>query len=205
MKAPISTAIAITAGILILLGYFFPSEALVSLQTVMLRWAIILAAFALIIGIINLVRVHLGKVQQGVTQAVYSIVLLASLFITVIIVSLSTPTGALSLWLFNNVQIPIEASLMALLAVLLAAAAVRILRRRLNTFSVIFLVTALLVLIGTVPIIFLGEIPAFRMIREVIVEVPAVAGTRGILLGVALGAIATGVRVLIGADRPYGG
>lgn len=205
MKAPISTAIAITAGILILLGYFFPSEALVSLRTVMLRWAIILAAFALIIGIINLVRVHLGKVQQGVTQAVYSIVLLASLFITVIIVSLSTPTGALSLWLFNNVQIPIEASLMALLAVLLAAAAVRILRRRLNTFSVIFLVTALLVLIGTVPIIFLGEIPAFRMIREVIVEVPAVAGTRGILLGVALGAIATGVRVLIGADRPYGG
>jgi len=32
-----------------------------------------------------------------------------------------------------------------------------------------------------------------------------VAGARGILLGVSLGVIATGVRILIGSDRPYGG
>jgi hypothetical protein len=31
------------------------------------------------------------------------------------------------------------------------------------------------------------------------------AGARGILLGVALGTVATGLRILIGADRPYGG
>jgi hypothetical protein len=28
---------------------------------------------------------------------------------------------------------------------------------------------------------------------------------RGILIGVALGALTTGLRVLFGADRPYGG
>jgi hypothetical protein len=31
-----------------------------------------------------------------------------------------------------------------------------------------------------------------------------VAGARGLLLGVALGAIATGARVLLGLERPYG-
>jgi hypothetical protein len=29
------------------------------------------------------------------------------------------------------------------------------------------------------------------------------AGARGILLGVALGTVATGLRVLLGIDRPY--
>jgi hypothetical protein len=33
--------------------------------------------------------------------------------------------------------------------------------------------------------------------------VPTLAGVRGILLGVALGTIATGLRVLMGAERPY--
>ena len=34
-------------------------------------------------------------------------------------------------------------------------------------------------------------------------EVPTLAGARGIMLGVALGTIAVGLRVLLGADRPY--
>ncbi len=31
------------------------------------------------------------------------------------------------------------------------------------------------------------------------------AGARGILLGVALGSVTTGLRILMGVDRPYGG
>ena len=32
-----------------------------------------------------------------------------------------------------------------------------------------------------------------------------VAGARGILLGIALGSLTTGLRVLLAADRPYSG
>jgi hypothetical protein len=42
-------------------------------------------------------------------------------------------------------------------------------------------------------------------LRSLLVQIPAVAGARGVLLGVALGAIATGLRILMGVDRPYGG
>jgi hypothetical protein len=38
-----------------------------------------------------------------------------------------------------------------------------------------------------------------------VTQVLALGGARGILIGVALGALTTGLRVLFGVDRPYGG
>jgi len=51
---------------------------------------------------------------------------------------------------------------------------------------------------------FTSEIPILRNLLSAFHQVP-VAGARGILLGVALGSIVTGIRVLIGSDRPYNG
>jgi hypothetical protein len=42
-------------------------------------------------------------------------------------------------------------------------------------------------------------------VRDWLVAVPATGGTRGILIGVALGALTVGIRVLIGRDQPYQG
>lgn len=205
MKAPLSAAIAIAAGILVLLGYFIPVAVLANLRGVMVQWAMILAAFALLVGVVNLVRVHWAKIRRGKTGAIYSLVLLTTFAITLIVVGIFSPAGTWSVWLFSNVQQPIEASLVALLAIVLILASIRLLRRRMNAFSVTFIVTAVLVLIGSVPLVFVGEVQALTLIRQVIVDVFAVGGARGILIGVALGAIATGIRVLVGADRPYGG
>jgi len=109
-------------------------------------------------------------------------------------------------FIFNAIQLPVEASLMALLAVTLTYASIRLLRRRLNLLSVIFLLTALLVLFGTTSLPFLGEVPGLGgFMRQIITPIFATAGARGILLGVALGTLTTGLRVLLGADRPYGG
>ena len=95
---------------------------------------------------------------------------------------------------------------MALLAVTLIYASIRLLRRRLNLFSVVFLVTALFILIGSAPLPLLGNVPILSdLIRPLITQVFATAGVRGILLGVALGTLTTGLRILLGADRPYGG
>lgn len=205
MKAPISAAIAIAFGILILVGYFIPVPALTNLRTVLLQWAMILAGIALIIGVINLLRVHWNKIRRGKTQAVYSAALLVSFLITLVVVGISSPSGKWSVWLFNSIQQPIEASLMALLSVVLILASIRLLRRKVNAFSVTFIVIAVIVLVCSVPLIFIGNVPALGVIRDFITNIPALAGTRGILIGVSLGAIATGIRVLLGADRPYGG
>lgn len=71
-----------------------------------------------------------------------------------------------------------------------------------NLETLIFVLFTVIVLLGQVPIgIYLwAELP---VIKDWILNVPALAGVRGILLGVALGTIATGLRVLVGTDRPY--
>jgi hypothetical protein len=107
--------------------------------------------------------------------------------------------------IFKAIQLPVETSLMAMLVVTLTYASIRLLRRRNNLISVIFLVTALLILLGTAPVPFIGDVPILSdLIRPFIAQVLAVAGARGILIGVALGSLTTGLRVLFGADRLYG-
>jgi hypothetical protein len=205
MKSPFSTAIAILVGILILLGYFIPIEPLLSLRATLLQWAVILAGFALLAGVVNLFQVHSSRVKSGGSGSFYSVILILSLVLTLALVGYYEPTSTVAGWIFSNIQVPVESSLLALLTIVLIYAGVRLLRRRLNALSVIFLLTALVVLLGTAPLFFIGEVPVLTSVRNIIVQIPAVAGARGLLLGIALGAIATGIRVLMGADRPYGG
>ncbi len=205
----ISTSIAIASGILVLGGFFIVQQVngqpslLTNLRLTLLSWAIILAGFAVFIGIVNLFQVHFKKIQKKQKGFFYSLVMLISLLVT-LLVGLVKP-GQMEI-IFTTVQIPVEASLMALLAVTLTYASIRLLRRRFNLLSVVFLVTALLILLGTAPLPFVGNIPGLSdWLRPFIAQVMAAAGARGILLGVALGTLTTGLRILFGADRPYGG
>lgn len=196
--------IAVCAGVLVFLGYIFP-DLLGDVRSILLHWAIILAAFALLVGILNLFQVHWNKVNTRQPKAIYSIILLISLFATLVIASFSGPLGKWSLWIYNSIQVPVEISLLAVLAIVLAYAAARMVRRRMTWQTGIFLGTVVLVLLTTTPLIVIGDLPVLRSIRSIIVDLLAVAGARGLLLGVALGTIAAGLRVMTGSDRPYGG
>jgi hypothetical protein len=206
LRGILATALAIASGVLVLAGYFITLPVLVALRITLLNWAMILAAFALFVGVGNLILVHGSKVRRKQKGLVYSFILIVSLAVTLLLGLILGPDHPTVIKIFNSVQLPIETSLMALLAVTLTYASIRLLRRRLNMISVIFLVTALLVLLGTAPLPFLGSIPVLGdLIRPFIAQVLAAGGARGILLGVALGTLTTGLRILFGADRPYGG
>jgi hypothetical protein len=196
-------AIAIAVGLVVLLGYFTELPALIAIREVFVRWAVILTSVTLFVGVANLLTVHWRRVAQAQPGGSYSVILLLAFAISFAVFIFFGPTGYWSLWIFNSIQVPAESSLMALLAVLLAYAGARLFNRRINLFSLVFLLTALTVLLGmaTIPII---NAPLLEEVRAWITQVPAVAGSRGILLGVALGTIATGLRILIGSDRPYG-
>ncbi len=93
---------------------------------------------------------------------------------------------------------------MAVVVIALAYAAVRLFSRRMSVFTLIFLGTVLLVLVGMITLPFM-PLPILNDLRSWITQVLAIGGARGILLGVALGTLATGLRVLMGADRTYDG
>ena len=145
----ISAAIAIATGALVALGYFLDLPQLGNLRQLFLEWAILIAAMALLVGVLNMTLVHLRRIGNGGSKAVYSAVLLAGLIITFLIGIVVGSESGFSLLIFNTIQVPVEVTLMAVLAVSLAYASARMLNQRLSVFSVIFVGTALIVLLGT--------------------------------------------------------
>jgi hypothetical protein len=89
----------------------------------------------------------------------------------------------------------------------LVYASIRLLRRRTDLMSVIFLVVTVLFLIGVVtPSVLgpgLGDLLGGSIAQ--FLGVFSTGGARGLLIGIALGALLTSLRVLFGIDRPYGG
>ena len=195
--------IAISVGALILMGYFVP--AITPFQQLLLEWAVILSGIALLVGIGNLFSVHLARVRARQKGHLYSLVTLVSL-LGVLILGVAGVTTATT-FAMNAIMIPVEISLMAILTVTLVYASIRLLRQRTDYRSIIFLITTLLVLSGivSIPTLLMGDSNLLAAISKSITQVLAVGGARGILIGIALGTITTGLRILLGADRPYGG
>ncbi len=201
--ASANAVIAISGGIIVLLGYFI--DALSGFRFFLLQWSVILAGVAVLVGIGNLFSVHLQKIRQGKPGSIYSVVLLFFMLLTAI----ACFTPALKPFqgmLLDGIMLPVEVSLIAVLAVTLIYSAIRLLRVRSDLSSILFLTTVLIVLMGIGPIPVLGQLPVVSdWLRPFISTVLATGGARGILIGVALGTLTTGLRILIGVDRPYGG
>jgi len=111
------------------------------------------------------------------------------------------PTGRVYTWLYDHVFSPCNATMFALLAFFIASAAFRAFRAR-NVEAGLLLGAAILIMIGRVPI---GRAlsPVFPAIAEWIVDIPNNAGRRAIMMGAALGAIATSLRVILGLERSH--
>lgn len=205
LKRMLPTAIAIAVGIFVLLALFTPIQLFDAISNHLIDTAIIIAAFALFLGVINVLRVHARKIQTGQSGRIYSIILIVSMLIVLTVGLLSLPgqpsgsSQPIIQWIFVNVQVPIQASLSALLVFFVISAAYRLLLVR-NLESAVMLIVVLLVLLGQTTI---GLLPILPELKDWLLGVPAMAGVRGLLLGVALGAILTGIRLLLGVERPY--
>lgn len=203
---PVAAAIAISVGIIILLGYFLPIPLLVPVRIELLHWAVILAGVAVLVGVGNLFSVHFQKLRRREKGSVYGLTLLVAMLATLLVGVLTGPDHPWMQAVVTAIIIPAEASLMALLAVTLLYASIRLLRRRADTMTIVFLGSAILMLAASISLPLLGEIPILGdWVRPWLIYTPVAGGARGLLLGVALGALVTGLRALFALDRPYGG
>lgn len=202
MKRLIPTAIAILVGLLTLLGYLFiPS---LNIHHLFISWGATLAAVALVIGILNLLGTHLRRISgagEGWVNSVF-LVLSAIIVLLVAVIEGKGPGGPALSWVFHNILAPLEAAVASLLVFFMVAAAFRAMRTRASVPTFVMMATAVLVLIGALTLPgSAGQL--FSGVRDWLVHVFATAGARGMLLGIALGTIATGLRLLIGIDRPH--
>jgi len=194
----IPTAIAIGVGLVVLLDFFFTLPLLDAIGFAFREWTILLTAFAVLLGLVNLMQVHLSRIfRRNEPNTGYSVLVLltaVSVFFIGLVFRLPSPQMD---WLFNNAYLPLQSAFFALVAFFLATAAYRALRAR-SIETTWMLVAALIVFLGQTPLF-----NALTQLKEWILNVPSTAGARGILLGVAIGTIATGLRLIVGLDRPY--
>jgi uncharacterized membrane protein YhaH (DUF805 family) len=169
------------------------------LSSTLLGWAGFLAALALVLGVLNLLAIHLRRAPRSG----YSAALVLSMLV-VFALALSDYFGATSgavEVIMTQVQQPLEAALGALLVFFLLFAALRALRTQRNLWGVFFLVSLLLFLLAAAP---LPEFvaPYFVSLRDLTQRLFVTSGVRGILLGVALGTVVLGLRLLLGLEHP---
>ncbi|MFQ6015872.1 MAG: hypothetical protein ACE5NP_10575 [Anaerolineae bacterium] len=202
MRRLFPSAVAMAVGLIVLLDFFVTGTIVDRLGGALVSWAAIVAAFALILGLLNIFSVHFKRLASRRDGWLYSLALLLIMLI-ILVLGLSPgskgPQAPGVAWIFNNVQFPLHATIFSLLAFYIATAAYRAFRVW-SFASFLMLATGLVVLLGQVPIgrIIWPDLPTFK---DWILEVPATAGARGIILGVALGTVATGLRLLLGMDR----
>jgi hypothetical protein len=211
--AVLPSAIAIGFGLLTLIGLLGSGGGSLFdiLASLFLQIVVITVALTVLIGVLNLITVHVGRVTGRKRGFLYSILLLIS-FLAVVLVSILERSGGmpttpgeptLSMVLFETVQVSIESALAGLLVFALVYGAYRMLRRRVTWTGVLFVAVLLLVLLGEIATRGVFESPLLADFRTWLSTVPVNAGARGILLGIALATIVTGVRVLTGQDRSY--
>lgn len=205
------TVIAIVMGVVVLLGYFIPSdmkglESLFMLRIVFINWAVTLAGFATLVAIGGLISMHWRKLRARKNPDRYSIVTLLGFVGTVIFGIWSYTYGDKAMFqqVVNSVQAPIEASLMAVLAVVLALASFRLFQRRRGLIMIVFVISTILFLVLNSGVLYYDDSKTMRDAIWLMRVMPMI-GARGILLGIALGSILAGLRVLLSAERPYNG
>jgi hypothetical protein len=203
--------IAIITALLVLLGYLLPSDVLtftyrgqqIPLQHILVEWAVIVSSFAFLLGLWNVLRVHLKKAFRGkqIWSKTGSLLLVFAALTTLGLSLLSlfpneavaeTANGAVQ-EIFDYVISPVGASLAALVVFALALAAARLLRTRRSATAILFASVAAIVLLTSVPLAGL-EPGLFSGIRHWVINVFGMAGMRGLLLGVVLGTAITALR-----------
>lgn len=228
MKRQVPLVLCFIFGIVMILTEFSPHPLSQGLYEAVSKWGLVIGPFAYVIGVMTLIQTHWTRISRRAEYWRYSFVVFAGMIVMVIVglpllpylnaipflqesgISFG-PQGSTFEWLFEYVQVPMEATMFSLLAFFIASAAYRAFRAR--TFeATLLLISALIVMMGNVPIgdyiwnTVMGETPwadGTSWARQWILDNPNLAARRGIILGVALGVISQSIRIILGIERSY--
>ena len=211
MKRELPLLITASVGLFMILSFFVPHQ-LVSVPADFLQsCAIIVVAFGYVLGGANVLKLNADAVYKRTPGWPFKAILVLSLLATVAIGAAEGPgflnPGKVSKWIYDMLYSPMQSTMFALLAFYIASAAFRAFRIR-TVEAGLLAVAALIVMLGRVPIgsLVTSWMPTWMQLptmQEWIMEVPQNAAKRAILIGAALGVMATGLRVILGIERAY--
>ena len=214
MKQTLPLLITFAMGVFFVLEFFVPASPVKEwAATIGGEWVSVVTAAAFILGAINVVQVNMPKIVRREADWPYKVVLVGSAALTLVVGFWQGQEGKTFLWLYEHIFAPCNSTMFALLAFFITSAAFRAFRAR-NFEALLMLSTAVVVMLCVVP---LGELAALALpesIRGTVAGAPSAikdwildyannAGRRAIMIGAALGAVATGLRVILGLERSH--
>lgn len=215
MKRQIPLILCFSFGVVMLLTQFSPHSYSQGVYEEVLNWARIITPFALIFSTITLLQTHVTRIRRQTEHWQYSFLVFFGILIMIIIGLPFGPQHPWFEWLFNNVQLPMDATMFSLLAFFIASAAYRAFRAR-NVEASLLLITAVIVMLGNVPV---GDLiwntlvsltpwgdnlaDGSSWMKQWILDNPNLSSRRGILLGISLGVISQSIRIILGIERSY--
>lgn len=216
-KRTIPLIICFVFGILMAGQYYVPTERSSELKSDLAAWISIIAAFSLGLGMVSVCRMHWGRIRKMQAGWGYSIVAFIGL-IGMLVVGFwwqgvdVTDDGALTPygWAYQNVLRPLQSTMFSVLAFYIVSAAFRAFRAR-SREATLLLVTAMIVMLGRAPFgdwawEKVGRLGTGISLSECVVwimSVPNMSAQRGIGFGLALGIIATSLKIIFGIERAY--
>lgn len=218
MKSRIIKVVTFLGGIYFFMEFMLPKHIFIGEtsfefgkhRTDIYNGYLIVFSMAIGLGVVNLVRIHGRALLRGGKNWFYSLVLLVSMFGTIILGLWGTSSGASEgvsefFWgfLYNGVYNSLARAMFSLLAFYIAFAAYRSFRVQ-NMEAGLMMTAALIVMLGQIPLgYFIWEqIPVIRGWVMTRVNVPVF---RGIYFGAGVAGLAMAVRMWLPLDRRVGG
>ena len=202
LKRTVPLAIAFLSGIILMLQYFIPHPASETVLQYSQDWLTTIAYVAMLLGVGSLLQSHSLKIRRQVPGWGYSAVALITFGLTVLAGfhgKEDGPGGPLN-WIYENLLNQMSATMFSILGFFIASAAFRAFRAR-SLESTLLLLAAVIIMLGQVPVG--AHLPGIPEAAAWILAVPTTAAKRAIMFGVALGSIATALRVIFGIERAY--
>ncbi|TYB30446.1 MAG: hypothetical protein FXF47_09140 [Candidatus Mcinerneyibacterium aminivorans] len=170
----------------------------------LLSWTMAIAAFAVVIAVISLVKHHAEKIRRKHKDMIYSFVTFIGLIVMALVGILGHYMPG-SIWksifdnLYKYVRTPLDATMFSLLAFYISSAAYRAFRAR-TWHATALLISGFIVMIGRVAF---GPLMIFADITNWIMLIPTTAVMRAIMIGVGLGITATSIKIILGIETSY--
>lgn len=202
MKRKIPQLVCGAFGVLLFALYFSVHPAARAINGLILNeyWQIIFA-FALLVGVVSFIKVNLKAIERGEDRPYRIVSLVGLITMPVLAIVWGIKGDSPFMWIFDNVQVPMQSTVFALLAFFVASASFRGFRAR-SVPAAILLGSALLTLLSRSDV---GSLMSDHLpvIADWVRNNPSMSARRAILIGIGLGSLTTSLRVIIGIERTW--